>query len=453
MQRIFCCWLLGCSMALVATGAMAEYHTFQIDQLFSSADGSVQFVVLHEIAGLNGENLLGGHTFTSSQGGTMQTYTFNKDLPGGTTGYYGMPSPTAFAHVLIATQGFVQLGLVAPDYVVPNGFLPLTNGTINYAGVDQVSYAALPTDGVSAINRSGMTVPNQATNFAGQSASVKASALDLNQHGLTGSWYEALTNGQGLEVEVFADQSPGMGFAQVSWFTFDTVAGGADHQRWYTLGGPVISGQPDAALTIYQNIGGNFNAGPPTMAQPVGTATLSFDTCSSGKLSYSFTDGTGRMGNIPLTRLTQNVTCATTAPYPTNADFALSGNWYNSATSGQGFTVEVNPNSGAVFAAWYTYAPSGAAAGAAGQRWYTAQGSFTPGLRSIPVQIYETTGGIFDTPSPLGQQTVAVGNGTLAFQNCTAATFNYNFTGGSSTGSSGTITLSRVGPVPTGCTS
>ena len=98
----------------------------------------------------------------------MQTYTFNKNLPGGTTGYYGMPSPTAFARVLIATQGFAQLGLVTPDYVIPNGFLPLTNGTINYAGVDQVSYAALPTDGVSAINRSGMIVPNLATNFGGQ---------------------------------------------------------------------------------------------------------------------------------------------------------------------------------------------------------------------------------------------------------------------------------------------
>ncbi len=181
------------------------------------------------------------------------------------------------------------------------------------------------------------------------------------------------------------------------------------------------------------------------MAQAVGTATLSFATCTSGQLAYSFTDGTGRMGNIALTRLTQNVTCSTTTPFPTNADFALSGNWFNATTSGQGFTVEVNPTSGTLFAAWYTYAPMGAAAGAAGQRWYTAQATFTAGLRSIPVTIYETTGGIFNTPTPPGQQTVAVGTGTLAFQSCTAATFSYNFTGGSSTGLSGTIALSRVG--------
>ena len=120
----------------------------------------------------------------------------------------------------------------------------------------------------------------------------------------------------------------------------------------------MTSGQPTAALTIYQNTGGNFNAPPITTPQPVGTATLSFDTCTSGQLAYRFTDGTGRTGTIPLTRLTQNVTCSTTSPHPTNADFALSGNWFGAATSGQGFTVEVNPNSGTLFAAWYTYRPT-----------------------------------------------------------------------------------------------
>ena len=231
---------------------------------------------------------------------------------------------------------------------------------------------------------------------------------------------------------MFADPSTGSGSTFVSWFTFDTAIGGADHQRWYTAQGPVVTGQPNASLTIYQNTGGNFNAPPATSAMPVGTATLSFSTCTSGQFSYSFTDGTGRTGNIALTRLTANVTCSTTTPYPTNADFALSGNWYGGpATGGQGFTVEVNPITPYLFAAWYTYEPSGTAAGASGQRWYTAQGAFTAGLRSIPVTIYETTGGIFDTPIPApGPSTVAVGSGTLAFQSCTAATFNYTFTGG-----------------------
>ena len=88
------------------------------------------------------------------------------------------------------------------------------------------------------------------------------------------------------------------------------------------------------------------------------------------------------------------MTCAVAAPYPTDADFALSGSWYGgAATSGQGFTAEFAPNANAFFLSWFTYMPNGAGAGAAGQRWYTAQGSFTPGLRTITVKIYETTGG------------------------------------------------------------
>ena len=435
-------------MLLAATpAALASFHLFRIEQLYSNADGSVQFVVMHEVSGANGENLWDGIKLTSTSAGTTRTFTFPTDLPS---------SNTANRRVLIATQGFAALGLVTPNYVVPNGFLATQSGTLNYAGVDQVTYSSLPTDGINAINRSGTMIQNVATNFAGQSASVSAAAaVDLNQHGLTGSWYEPATSGQGFEVEVFSDLSaPGTGLVQVSWFTYDTVVGGAERQRWYTLSGPVTSGQPTASLTIYQNTGGNFNALPITTAQAVGTATLTFGTCTSGQLSYSFTDGTGRTGTIPLTRLTQNVTCSTTSSRPTNADFALSGNWYAPATSGQGLTVEVNPISGTMFSAWYTYAPNGAGVGAAGQRWYTAQPTtFSPGSRSIAVQIFETTGGVFDAPTPPAQKTVPVGSATLAFQSCSAATFGYSFTGGSSNGVSGTIVLQRIGPVPKGCTS
>ncbi|MET0919401.1 MAG: hypothetical protein ABWY07_13420, partial [Burkholderiales bacterium] len=70
----------------------------------------------------------------------------------------------------------------------------------------------------------------------------------------------------------------------------------------------------------------------------------------------------------------------------------------------------------------------------------------------IPMTLYETTGGQFDTPTLPGQRTLAVGSGTLVFQSCSAATFSYSFTAGSSSGASGTISLRRIGPVPNGCT-
>ncbi len=79
---------------------------------------------------------------------------------------------TAGRRVLIATPGFAALGLVTPDFTMPTGFLPVGGGTLNYTGADQITYSSLPTDGVTAINRNGATIPNLATNFAGTSASV-----------------------------------------------------------------------------------------------------------------------------------------------------------------------------------------------------------------------------------------------------------------------------------------
>jgi hypothetical protein len=281
-------------------------------------------------------------------------------------------------------------------------------------------------------------------------AAACALGFDANQHGISGAWYAAATSGQGFMIEVFRDlAAAGTGTAQVSWFTFDATAGGADRQRWYTLGGDLPARQA-ASLTIYRNVGGNFNAPPVTAAQPVGSATLRFSDCANGALVYAFSDGTGRAGTIPLTRLTQNVTCAASGTPPVDADFALSGNWYDPATSGQGITVEVNPNSRVLFFAWYTYAPGGAAAGVEGQRWYTGQAAFTAGARTIPLQLYETTGGAFDATAP-APATVVVGTATLAFASCTSATLSYAFTAGSSSGSAGTVALSRVGPVPPGC--
>jgi hypothetical protein len=331
-------------------------------------------------------------------------------------------------------------------------------GVIPAAGVFDISsggsvgglLAAIQNTGAMGIYRN--TLAMNATDLADVAAYVASGSYpNRNQHGFTGSWYEAATSGQGIELEVFPSLTTTTGSMFVSWFTDDTAAGGADHQRWYTASGSMVFGQPIVPLTIYQNTGGNFAAAPITNAQPVGTATLYFNTCISGSFSYSFNDGTGRTGTIPLTRLTQNVTCSATTPRATNADFALSGNWFDAATSGQGFTVEVNPISGVFFLAWYTYVPGGTAAGAAGQRWYTAQAAFTPGMRSIPVTIYQTIGGTFDTPAPPSQSTVVVGTGTLAFQSCTAATFSYAFSGANSSGLSGIINLSRVGPVPPGC--
>jgi hypothetical protein len=151
------------ALSLVASGASAAFHAFVIDELYSSPDGSVQFIELRESFGANGENLLAGHTLTSTSVGTTRIYTFPSNLPS---------NLTANKHVLIATQGFADLGIVVPDYIVPSPFLFPGGGTLNYAGVDSLTYPALPGDGVSALYRNGTVAPNVATNFVGQTGSI-----------------------------------------------------------------------------------------------------------------------------------------------------------------------------------------------------------------------------------------------------------------------------------------
>ncbi len=374
-----------------------------------------------------------------------------KSIDSGETWFAAQNPPTDTNGVRLVTALAIDRSSPARIYAVTNyGVYMSTDGAVSWTPINS-GLTSLFVWGIS-IDQTGSIL--RTASYTGLfeyqvSGSSNAISVDLNQHGLTGSWYDPQTSGQGFEAEVFPDLlSPGTGLAFVSWFTYDSVVGGAERQRWYTLSGPVVSGQPNASLTIYQNTGGNFNAPPITESIPVGTATLSFDSCISGQLSYTFTDGSGRSGTIPLQRLTQNVTCSTTSERPIDLDFILSANWYDATTAGQGITVEVNPVSNVLFFAWETYAPNGANAGAAGQRWYTGQGPFVAGSRSIAVQLYESTGGMFNTLPPI-PSTVAVGSATLVFQDCWDATLSYSFTGGSSSGASGTIQLGR-GPVPYG---
>jgi len=160
--------LFALALACAPVPALATYHTWVVDQLYSNADGTLQFVVLREAQGASGENLLGGHALVATHGSVAKTFVFDHDLPS---------ASTAGRHVLIATPGVAALGIVAPDYVMPVRFLPTDGGSVDYAGVSVLTYNTLPVDGASALAPSpgfGLpsVVPNVATNFAGQSASL-----------------------------------------------------------------------------------------------------------------------------------------------------------------------------------------------------------------------------------------------------------------------------------------
>ena len=273
-------------------------------------------------------------------------------------------------------------------------------------------------------------------------------AIPIVQVGLSGAWFNPDAVGQG--VQFWMDPPDGLLFG--TWYTYDTVAGGTDSQRWYTL---VAAPSPDditADVTIYRNTGGRFAAPPQTEAVPVGTGTLAFDSCMSGTFAYTLDDG--RTGEIPLRTAVPMMYCseigtpdALAGQFVPPGPFGRGGAWYDPTTAGQGALVSVD-YFGAVFVGWYTYEATGSASGPEGQRWFTAQGVINGG--PIELGLYSTTGGVFDTGG--GATTRQVGTGSLNFDTCEHATLDYTFTSGDLAGTHGTLDLARLGQTPQGCT-
>jgi hypothetical protein len=148
--------------------AQASHHLWKLNQMFSNASGSVQFVQLKLVQIEDGEDLLATMTLTSG----TNTFTFPN-----------LPSSQTSAHpwILLATAGFGQLpGGVAPDFTIPANFFPTGGGTLNYASNGDVwNYTAVPTDGLNAFFKSGATVTtarNAPENFNTQSGSVNLAA-------------------------------------------------------------------------------------------------------------------------------------------------------------------------------------------------------------------------------------------------------------------------------------
>lgn len=288
--------------------------------------------------------------------------------------------------------------------------------------------------------------------FAGQSYSktfMVGPTVELDQRGLSGSWANPATPGQGLVVDVQPDFF-GAGSALLfgGWFAYDASAAGG--RRWYTLQGSLQRGRSAADMPIYATTGGAFDAGTTTTTVPVGTANLRFDDCMHGTLAYRFTDASAREGTIPLTRLLGNASCGDDgdAGTATRVDL-LSGTWADPSNSGQGLVLDLNAGQHLLFGAWYTFAAVGGGGDARAQRWYTLQSALPAGDDIDGIGVYETTGGSFDGTTPVA--TRRVGSARLRFANCTTATLDYAFDDGENAGRSGTLALARLTPPPAGC--
>jgi len=130
-----------------AAPAQANFHLWKIDQIFSSQDGTQQYIEM--------SNSSDGEQFPhSDEGGPFgpamlisgsKTFVFPNDLP--------LPNvvghDTAGQHMLLATSGFHPNGLI-PDYTLPANFFALPADSIKFTPndgttvLDSISYTSLP---------------------------------------------------------------------------------------------------------------------------------------------------------------------------------------------------------------------------------------------------------------------------------------------------------------------
>ncbi len=124
--------------------------------------------------------------------------------------------------------------------------------------------------------------------------------------GLSGSWFNQATSGQGFYFEML----PALNGMLVAWFTYDTffpaddvaVDVGSNGHRWMTIEGTFDENNVyNGTLILTQ--GGIFDANDPVSSTAYGTVTIVFTDCNTATLTYTIT-GSGLSGTIPLKRQT-----------------------------------------------------------------------------------------------------------------------------------------------------
>ena len=228
-----------------SSAAHAGAHTWDVWEVFSNADGSVQFVELKEANGTNFETGIGGHPIVANP--SARTYTIQ----------HSVISPTANKSYLIATPAFAALpGAPTPDELMAPGFVLIAPGdtSVTYSPYDTATWAAgaLPTDGVHSLTRTAAgsalsSAVNSPKNYAGATGSVDASP------GASLPGVPDGTNGTPVTLtKLSADGSS----LSVSW---DTAAcsGELDHQIIYGQ----RSGLPATVGGTYAPLGGACSIG------------------------------------------------------------------------------------------------------------------------------------------------------------------------------------------------
>jgi hypothetical protein len=154
------------SAAWIGSPAEAGAHTWDVYEVFQTANGRIWFVELRETNGTPGEIGTGGKIVSS----LTSQFTITNSVV----------APTSNRSLLFGNLAYRELaaaqGGTPPDQTVPatTAFATPGGDTLRYSTFDVWTTGAIPTDGLLSRNRVGGDLPNSPTNYAGFSVGVDA---------------------------------------------------------------------------------------------------------------------------------------------------------------------------------------------------------------------------------------------------------------------------------------
>ena len=151
-------------ITMMANRAHAFAHQWDINEIYSNADGTIQFIEMINPTIAIGETLLSGTTFTTN----ANTYLYPNNLVGN----------TANKTFLMATSGFAALpGTPTPDYIIFDNFFDPTGDTLTFTPPipdEIVAFISgdIPLCGTLSMNADLTTGTNSPTNFSDETGPI-----------------------------------------------------------------------------------------------------------------------------------------------------------------------------------------------------------------------------------------------------------------------------------------
>ena len=411
------------ALLLAALPVRASFHLFSMNELYSSADGTVQFIELTALAG--GQQFVSGHTLRATNAaGTTHSFTVPANLPGDTAG----------KRMLIGTQAFAVLGVVAPDFVVPDNFFFVAGGTVNWGeGSDIWMHGALPTTGGLSLKRDGTASANSPQNFAGLIGSIGGGAATGPQTH-QGLWWGAPAgseSGWGVNIT----HQGNILFA--TWFTYNTDGS----PLWLVMPNGMRMTEPVEDPygmmmqftnmymgALYRTTGPPFNSVPfnsaPVTVTEVGSAMFDFSDPLAAMFSYTVNGVTQSKAITRQVYGSPVPVCGAGGTAPATPNYQDLW-WASPPGSENGWGVNITHQGNTLFATWFTYGADGR-----GMWLVMSEGNRTaPGVYAGA--LYRTRGPAFSA-MPWNSSAVGVtlaGTGTFTFTDANNGTFAYTVDG------------------------